>query len=366
MTAESKTPESGLTRSSRASSGAWPPGAGGPRPAGSTRGWPIPGPLAATAAALFTALAVIGALPDLLFGLDSFSPFVQIISFRPLLLVLGAALLVLLAAVTWFRRGGWPFAAGLAAVLLVGGALVLPRALPDPVPAGGSTLTVLAFNTFEGRADVAALAELIRTERPDVIALPEAGARYSGRLGALIGPLGYRLHSSNLGDPRDIANVAVAVAAGIGEVRVHAADQTSMFPYVELTGGRLGALRFVAFHSAAPVPGQVRQWRLDLAALPSWCAGPTPAIVAGDFNATLDHSALRTGMAGCGDAAAQRGDGLVPTWGPSTQSRMLGPQIDHVMATAGIVAETFSVRELPGSDHQALLTRLRLTAPATP
>jgi endonuclease/exonuclease/phosphatase (EEP) superfamily protein YafD len=317
------------------------------------------------AAVLFTALAVIGTLPDLLFGLDSFSPFVQVVSFRPLLLAVGTALLVLLAAVTWFRRGAWPFAAGLAAVLLVGGALVLPRVLPDPVPTGGRTLTVLSFNAFEGKADVAALAELIRTERPDLIALPEAGSRYSGRLAALIGPLGYRLHSSNLGDVRDISNTAVAVAAGIGDVRVTAADQTSVLPYVELTGGRLGALRFVVYHSAAPVPGQVRQWRSDLATLPRWCAGPTPAIVAGDFNATLDHSALRAGTAGCADAAAQRGEGLVPTWGPSPRSRMLGPQIDHVMATTGIVAETFSVLELPGSDHRALLTRLRLTGPAT-
>ena len=73
---------------------------------------------------------------------------------------------------TWFRRGAWPFAAGLAAVLLVGVALVAPRVLPDPVPTGGRTLTVLAFNAFEGMADVDALAELIRVERPDVIALP--------------------------------------------------------------------------------------------------------------------------------------------------------------------------------------------------
>jgi endonuclease/exonuclease/phosphatase (EEP) superfamily protein YafD len=303
---------------------------------------------------------VIGTLPDLLFGLDSYSPFVQLVSFRPLLLVLGAVLLVVMAALTWFRRGAWPFAAGLAAVLLVGGGLVAPRLLPDPVPTGGSTLTVLSFNTFEGRSDVDVLAELIRSERPDVVALPEAGSRYSGRLAALIGPHGYRLHSSNLGDPRDIANVAVAVAPGLGEVRVDAADQTSTFPYVELTGGRLGALRFLAYHSAAPVPGQVAQWRSDLAALPRWCAGPTPAIVAGDFNATLDHSALRAGTAGCADAAAQRGAGLIPTWGPSRRSRTLGPQIDHVMATAGVVAETFSVHELPNSDHRAILARLRL------
>ena len=88
--------------------------------------------------------------------------------------------------------------------------------------------------------------------------------------------------------------------------------------------------------------------------------GSTAAIVAGDLNATLDHSALRAGMAGCSDAAAQRGAGLVPTWSPSARTRPLGPRIDHVLVTAGIGAETFTVHELVGSDHRAILTRLRV------
>jgi endonuclease/exonuclease/phosphatase (EEP) superfamily protein YafD len=83
-------------------------------------------------------------------------------------------------------------------------------------------------------------------------------------------------------------------------------------------------------------------------------------VVAGDFNATLDHSALRAGTAGCGDAAAQRGAGLTPTWGPSPRFRGIGPQIDHVFATEGITAETFDVHDVDGSDHRAVLTTLRL------
>jgi endonuclease/exonuclease/phosphatase (EEP) superfamily protein YafD len=82
--------------------------------------------------------------------------------------------------------------------------------------------------------------------------------------------------------------------------------------------------------------------------------------VAGDFNATLDHSALRAGTSGCGDAAAQRGAGLLPTWGPGPTSRRVGPQIDHVFATDGITAETFDVHDVAGSDHRAILTTLRL------
>jgi endonuclease/exonuclease/phosphatase (EEP) superfamily protein YafD len=151
------------------------------------------------------------------------------------------------------------------------------------------------------------------------------------------------------------------VSDQLGEVDVRIGDETSAFPYIEVSGGELDTLRFVAFHAVAPVPGSVPDWNADLALLSRWCAGPTPAVVAGDFNATLDHSALRAGTSGCGDAAAQRGAGLIPTWGPSPGLRRFGPQIDHVFATDGITAETFDVRDITGSDHRAIMTTLRLT-----
>ncbi len=52
----------------------------------------------------------------------------------------------------------------------------------------------------------------------------------------------------------------------------------------------------------------------------------------------------------------------MPTWGPSPRTRFVGPQIDHVFATDGIVAETYEVHDITGSDHRAVLTTLRLPA----
>jgi endonuclease/exonuclease/phosphatase (EEP) superfamily protein YafD len=311
-------------------------------------------------AALFTLLAAVVTIPDQLFELDRRSPFTQLVSFRPLILVVGAVLLVLLLVVLWFRHRAWPFVAGLTAVLIAGGALVLPRAVADPLPTSGTPLTVLSFNTYLGHADVRALADLIRAERPDVIALPEAGEDFTARLAPLVKPLGYRLYPTRGSDGSDAANVVAGVAADMGAVKVRVSATSSPEPFIEMTGGRLGSLRLAAIHTSAPRPGEVAQWHADLAGLREWCAGPTPAIVAGDFNATLDHSAMRKGMAGCADAAAQRGEGLIPTWGPGRRTRMLGPQIDHVLSTRGIEAETFSVHDLPGSDHRAIVTRLRI------
>ncbi len=300
----------------------------------------------------------VAAVPDLL-GLDRLSPFAQLVPFRPWILVAVLGLLVLLLVVLWFRRGAWPFVAGVLAVLLAGTAMVLPRTIADPLPTAGAPLTVLAFNTYEGSADPAQLAELIAATRPDVVSLSESGQAYRSRIAPLVEPLGYRLHTSTPPGRDDVAGVTAVVSEELGDVQVQYGAEAP-FPYVVVTGGGLGPLRFVAFHSVAPVPGSVPQWLTDLARLEQWCGGPEPVVVAGDFNATLDHSALRSSMAGCRDAAAQRGAGLVPTWGPTPRTRAIGPQIDHVIATEGIAPETFSVHDIAGSDHRAVVTRLRL------
>jgi endonuclease/exonuclease/phosphatase (EEP) superfamily protein YafD len=307
------------------------------------------------------AAAAVGLLPDLL-GLDRRSPFTQLVSFRPALL---GGLLVLAVAATvaaGARRRGWTLAAGLLAVAAVGGAMVAPRALPaldvpEPDASAGRGLTVLAFNTYEGDADVDALAALIRTTRPDLIALPESGGRYRDRLAPLVPD--YRFAPSQERG-RDVQGVTAVTRAELGDVTVQV-DRSTPFPSVEVSGGALGDVRFVAFHSVAPTPGDVPQWRSDLATLGRWCADRQsgPVIVAGDFNATLDHAVFRDAMQGCADAAERTGEGLVGTW-PNRFPRWLGPQIDHVLVTGGITPESLSVHDVPGSDHRAVLTRLRL------
>ena len=312
-------------------------------------------------AAVLTLVLAIGVLPDLFGGLDGHSPFAQLQAFRQWTLLGVAVLGLLLAAATLRWRRIWPFAAGVLAVAVVGAVLVVPRAVPDPAPTGGRTLTVLSFNTYEGHADVQALAAVIRTEKPDLVALPEAGDRFRSKLAPLIEPLGYRVRASTGPRQRDVNGVTVAVAGRLGDVQMSVGDDTTSFPYLVVTGGALGSLRFVGFHSVAPTLKATPYWRHDLGLLPQWCAGPTPAIVAGDFNATLDHSVLRDASVGCDDAAAQRGQGLQPTWGPTDLLRhTIGPQIDHVLSTNGIEASAFHVLDVPGSDHRPILATLQV------
>jgi endonuclease/exonuclease/phosphatase (EEP) superfamily protein YafD len=313
-------------------------------------------PVRLVLAVLVVVAAAVGLLPDLL-GLDDRSPFAQLVSFRPALL---AGLLVLavgasVAAVV--RRQGWTLAGGLLAVAAIAATMVLPRALATtPDLQADRALTVLAFNTYEGDGDVEALAALIRSSRPDLIALPEAGARYRDRLAPLVP--GYRFAASDNERGRDVQNVAVATRDDLGDVTAQV-DRSTPFPSVEVSGAGLGDVRFVAFHSIAPIPGDLPQWRSDLGTLDRWCGQSGPAIIAGDFNATLDHSVFRSAISGCADAAEQAGEGLVGTWN-TRWPRWVGAQIDHVLVTGGITAETLSVHDVPGSDHRAVLTRLRL------
>jgi endonuclease/exonuclease/phosphatase (EEP) superfamily protein YafD len=222
-------------------------------------------------------------------------------------------------------------------------------------------LTVLAVNVLDGAADVTALAELIRAERPDLGALIEVGPWYRDRLAPLVEPLGYRFVTATGTDSdgvTDVFGVSALVATDLGDVTV-TIDETRPFPSVLIGGGGLGAMRFVAYHAVAPRPGDVAQWSTDLGELTRYCASGTPTIVAGDFNATLDHSRLRDVTAGCSDAAAQRGRGLQPTW-PTWMPDWFGAQIDHVFVTPPIAAEEFAVHDLAGSDHRAVVIRLRV------
>ncbi|OLT01248.1 hypothetical protein BJF90_32640 [Pseudonocardia sp. CNS-004] len=193
-------------------------------------------------------------LPDLL-RIDRVTPFAQVVSFRPYLLVGVAALVLVLAGLSWRRRRLLLPAVALLAVLAVGAGMTAPRTQAGPLPAGGQPVTVLAVNALDGSADVAEMAELIRSERPDLGALIEVGPWYRDRLAPLVEPLGYRFITATGTDSdgiTDVFGVSVLVAAHLGEVTSTAGTSTQ-FPIVEVEGGGLGATRFVAFHAVAPV-----------------------------------------------------------------------------------------------------------------
>jgi len=313
------------------------------------------------------ALAVLVLLPDLL-GLDRHLPFAVFTALRPALTVVGAVVVVLVAVVARRRLRasgvvGLVGVAGVAVVVVVAAAFVVPRVIPsESPPPGGTPLTVLEFNAFEGKADVAVLADVVRRERPDLVVLPEAGERFRSRIAALLPE--YRSWTNVPARAADVRGITVLSSPRAGDVTARTISDApgsptdTRYPWAEVTGGILGPVRLGAVHVVSIVPGWVSYWPGELAQMQRWCAAG-PALVVGDFNATPDHSAFRDGTRGCRDAATERGASLTGTWFAG-MPRALGAQIDHVLMVGEPRAQDVEVLDIPGSDHRALLARLVL------
>ena len=119
----------------------------------------------------------------------------------------------------------------------------------------------------------------------------------------------------------------------------------------------------VAAHAVAPRPSYMQDWRDDLQWLADQCVDAN-VIMAGDFNATVDHMA-GLGVGGrtlglCDDAAIATGNGAIGTWSAEMPS-VLGAPIDHVMtsthweATGSLVLRS---TDGSGSDHRPLIVQL--------
>jgi endonuclease/exonuclease/phosphatase (EEP) superfamily protein YafD len=116
------------------------------------------------------------------------------------------------------------------------------------------------------------------------------------------------------------------------------------------------------------VPRRIKDWRADIELLPGmlaevdeWASGGA-AIIAGDFNSTLDMRPFRDLLHnGYRDAADQAGAGFAPTFPTSWPIPLF--VIDHVLT---LRCDALSVRtvRVRGSDHRALTTVVNLSRSA--
>jgi endonuclease/exonuclease/phosphatase (EEP) superfamily protein YafD len=83
-------------------------------------------------------------------------------------------------------------------------------------------------------------------------------------------------------------------------------------------------------------------------------------VLAGDFNATLDHAALRSVLRrGYTDAAAAAGRALSWTWRP-LRLRFPRLTLDHVLVDPRVTVAGVEVVAVRGSDHRAVVAELVL------
>lgn len=292
-----------------------------------------------------------------LVGLDR-GPLVQALAFTPYVAAWSPLPLVLTLVL---KRRRPALVAAVATVALV--AVVAPRALPSAQPtAAGPTVRLLTANLLAGAADPRTLVELVRTHQVDLLAVQEftpAARAELDRLG-LDRLLPYRQLNAVDGTPGSGLYSRFPIGdAGVRRNR-GAWGFTQAFGTIAVPGAP--PVRVESAHPAAPYAvDQVDFWRTDLAAQPPATPDGMLRILAGDFNATLDHGPLRALLrTGYVDAADATGQGLTGTWGPYDGDLIPPVTIDHVLADRRIAARSVDVFRLPGSDHRAVLATLTL------
>ena len=269
------------------------------------------------------------------------------------------ALLAVIGLVPHGRRSGRILLAGTCAVVLAVQAALWVPWLTAETPRRGQGLTVMTVNLYGGRASTVAVSRMVRAQGVDVLAVSELtrDAADSLRRSDIDELLPHALTSAN-----GFSNNT----ALLSRLPLHSLP-TSSLPDASARGQAAtlptaAGVTVCAVHPLTPVRGQTRAWRSAQDELTAWAARTSaPTIVAGDFNASVDHPGMRhLQSTGLRDAHEVAGAGRPVTW---PQGRTLPPfvQIDHVLVR-GLDVESATDVRVPGSDHDAVVARLVVPA----
>lgn len=310
------------------------------------------------------------------FQMEQVFPLAQLVAVRGVVAVgFGAvAVLALLLLLAKPLRG---FAASILVVALIGagasaGIFCLRGIGPDAMPEkADDSVRVLTWNTAGEAVSAEVIADEILTSDADIVTLPETAQSVGSRIAVMLREQGHPMWVHHVDFRPDVANgpqawqTTILISPGLGDYSVirsssDGTSNTSSLPSAVVMPVDGDGPTVVAVHAVAPRPEAMRRWQSDLA----WIADQCPRgdfILAGDFNATIDHMAsLGAGggdMGYCRDAASRTGSGAVSTW-PADVHELLGAPIDHVMASTNWEPTGSAVIDAGGSDHRGLLVQL--------
>ncbi len=294
---------------------------------------------------------------------------VRLVSFTPHATVLYAVAMLFLLLGFAAGRGFWRLAIGTLCVLIVpllvlhlwwasGPYVGQAAAAEDPA----ESFTVMSSNLSFGEADPARVVEVAVKRDADILVLTEITPAALGRMQTA------GLHQAfphSRGEAVD-GVVGTMVFSSQELSRVRPLDTT--FRGFEMTVAVADQqITLLAVHPHPPT-GDAGHWRADHAAVRRVAAAASgPTVIAGDFNATLDHRPMRE-LAGRGftDAAEQASSGWQPTWPAAGEMSVLGVPvpsilaIDHVLLTHELVATHTESVTIPNTDHRAVVAKLAM------
>ena len=346
------------------------------------------------------AILTVLAWPEL-FGLQNTWVVAHAVSFRGLAVVVAVALLALLAILLLLVRPLRRTTALLMVLLVAFGAvntgILLHRGLgsaaapTDPAAAAaaaadaaattdlavdaGAPITVLSWNTLGDAPGADAIAELALAEEADVLTLPETTEETGVLIAEAMRAAGRPMwvHTVSFDLISKARSTTLLISPDLGDYTVTSAEgsgppgNTNVLPTVIAAPVDGAGPTIIAVHAVAPIQWEMSNWRSDLDWLAEQCSTSSTGgvIMAGDFNATVDHFAGRATSDGavlgdCRDAGLVAGAGAVGTW-PAWAPTLLGTPIDHVLATPDWQVERMRVigtEDSVGSDHRPVVATL--------
>lgn len=311
------------------------------------------------------------------FHLEQTYPFAQIVAARGV--VLAAFLLIsVLALLLLFARPLRGFAASVLIVALLGagatGVIGMLRGFgTGALPAATDTsVRVLSWNTAGDKVSAPQIAQQILDQGADIVALPETTEAVGEEIAVMLREQGHPMWVHHVQFQPDVVDgpkswhTTVLVSPDLGEYSViesseDGSNNTGSVPSAVLMPVDGSGPTIVAVHAVAPRVEDMDQWSSDL----RWIADQCPEgdfLLAGDFNATVDHMAglgVEGGDMGyCRDVASRTGNGYSGTW-PSSLAPLLSAPIDHVMASPNWTPTgSVVIGDAGGSDHRGLVVQL--------
>ena len=237
---------------------------------------------------------------------------------------------------------------------------MVPRAFGGPAGTAGTPITVMSVNMLVGGADASSIVDVVRSRSVDVLAVQELTPHAETELDAagLAGLLPYRESHPELGASGSALYSRFPLTDGGGRVASPEGHGQAYAVCTRPGPSRSGSSRCIPCRRSTPTtPAGGRP-----ACGPSCRPASGGPILAGDFNATLDHAELRRLLdTGYRDAASEVGDALAPTWPFHGPRAWLTP--GHHRPRPGAVpgrrARVHGGAD-PGSDHRAIVATLLL------
>ena len=323
---------------------------------------------------LFAIATAIVVWPQFL-HLEQTFPFAQLVAVRGAVLA-GLLAIAVLSLLLLFARPLRGFAASILIVALLGSAAIAGIGVMRGFGTGElpakteESVRVLTWNTAGEAVSAETIADAILQQEVDVVTLPETAESVGERIAVMLREQGHPMwvHHVQFGDVPNgpqAWETTILISPELDDYSVIGSSEdgtsnTSSVPSAVVMPVNGAGPTIVAVHAVAPRIEAMKRWQSDL----KWIADQCPAgdfILAGDFNATIDHMATLGvdggDMGNCRDAATRTGTGVTGTW-PESFPELLGAPIDHVMASQNWEPTGSLVLDAAGSDHRALVVQL--------